>query len=233
MRTLFARSRSLAIGLAVFAALLADAGAARAEADTFGLGTGRDGALTVTSAAGLVVNTYARVTAAIAAGSSSVTVGARVGAGTTFSAGQVVMILQTHGGFATPPVSGSAAALALTSADKTGRYELARVFSVAGNVVTLTNDTVNAYDANVTQLVSVPEYTTVQINAAAKLVASVVSVPTAPSATSTPVVSQPTTRFVAALMPPPGAGFVTVMATTPAFTSCPEGTRAVSVFPFT
>ncbi len=171
MRTLFARSRSLAIGLAVFAALLADAGAARAEADTFGLGTGRDGALTVTSAAGLVVNTYAPVTAAIAAGSSSVTVGARVGAGTTFSAGQVVMILQTHGGFATPPVSGSAAALALTSADKTGRYELARVFSVAGNVVTLTNDTVNAYDANVTQLVSVPEYTTVQINAAAKLVA--------------------------------------------------------------
>ena len=113
--------------------------APRAEADTFGLGTGRDGALTVTSAAVVVVNTYAPVTAAIAAGSSSVTVGARVGAGAAFTAGQVVMILQTHGGFTTPPISGSGAALALTSADKTGRYELARVFSVAGNVVTLTN----------------------------------------------------------------------------------------------
>ncbi len=171
MRTFLSRSRPLAVGLAVFAALVADAGAARAEADTFGLGTGRDGALTVTSAAGVVVNTYAPVTAAIAAGSSSVTVGARVGAGAAFTAGQVVMLLQTHGGFTTPPISGSGAALALTSADKTGRYELARVFSVAGNVVTLTNDTSHAYDANVAQLVSVPEYTTVQINAAAKLIA--------------------------------------------------------------
>ena len=87
MRTFLSRSRSLAVGLAVVAALLADAGAARAEADTFGLGTGRDGALSVTSAAGVVVNTYAPITAAIAAGASSVTVGPRVGAGATFVAG--------------------------------------------------------------------------------------------------------------------------------------------------
>ncbi len=171
MRTFLSRSRSLAVGLAVVAALLADAGAARAEADTFGLGTGRDGALSVTSAAGVVVNTYAPITAAIAAGASSVTVGPRVGAGATFVAGQVVMILQSQGGFAAPLVSGSGATLALTSATKTGRYELARVFSVAGNVVTLTNAAVNAYDANDTQLVSVPEYSTVQISAGAKLLA--------------------------------------------------------------
>ncbi|HSO39175.1 MAG TPA: hypothetical protein VLT33_41900, partial [Labilithrix sp.] len=171
MRTFPLRSRLLPVGLAVVAALLAGSGVARAESDTFGLGTGRDGVLTVTSVPGVVVNTYAPVTAAITAGATSVTVGARVGAAATFTAGQVVMIVQTHGGFATPPVSGSGATLALTSATKTGRYELARVFSVAGNAVTLSNPTVNAYDASATQLVSVPEYTTVQINAGARLAA--------------------------------------------------------------
>lgn len=170
MRTSSIRARLLPLGFAVVTSVLAHGSEARAETDTFGLGTGRDGALIVTSAAGTVVNTYAPVTAAVAAGAKTVTVGARVGAAATFTAGQTVMLLQSRGGFAAAPVSGSGTTITLTGANKTGRYELARIASVAGNVLTLTHATVNAFDANDTQLISVPEYTTVTVNAAAKLV---------------------------------------------------------------
>lgn len=165
------RLRFLSVGLALAVAVLVDGGVASAESDTFGLGTGRDGALVVTSAAGQVVNTYAPVTAAVAAGATTVTVGAPTGAAASFAPGQLVMLLQTRGGFTAPLVSGSGTAVTLSAATKTGRYELARVATVAAGTVTFTHGTVNAFDANQTQLITVPEYTTVTINAAAKLVA--------------------------------------------------------------
>ncbi|MDB4942323.1 MAG: cell envelope biosis protein OmpA, partial [Labilithrix sp.] len=165
------RSRALTVSLAALLALAAGEGLARAEADTFGLGSGHDGPLVVTSNAGQVINTYAPVTGAVPAGATSVTVGARVGAAASFTPGQLVMIWQARGGFTTPPVSGSAAALTLTTASRTGRYEIGRVASVAGAVVTLTHPVVNAFDALDTQLVSVPEHTTVTVNAGARLVA--------------------------------------------------------------
>ena len=154
---------------AVALSLLGYSGIAHAEADTFGLGTGRDGAKTVTSAAGEVINTYAPVTTALAVGGKTVTLGARVGASANFTVGQVVMIHQDRNGFVTPPVSASGASLDLAGT-KTGRYELARIATVAGNDVTFTHGTVNAFDANDTQLVSVPEFTTVGINLGAKIV---------------------------------------------------------------
>jgi MYXO-CTERM domain-containing protein len=164
------RLRILSVALAAAVTVLANGGIASAETDTFGLGTGRDGPLLVTSAAGQVVNTYAPVTAAVAVGATTVTVGARSGAAANFTPGQLVMLLQTRGGFAAPLVSGSGATVTLSAATKTGRYELARVATAAAGSVTFTHATVNAFDANATQLISVPEYTTVTINAAGRLV---------------------------------------------------------------
>ena len=155
--------------LAALGLVLALEGRARAEADTFGLGTGHDGPLNVTSTTGQVINTYAPVTAAVAAGTTMMLVGTRAGAASSFTAGQLVMIFQTRGGFTTPPTSGSAAAIALPATSKTGRYELARIASASGDMVVLTHPTSNAYDPADTQLVSVPEYTTVTVNANAKL----------------------------------------------------------------
>lgn len=156
---------------AIVLAVLLHGGAAKAEADTFGLGTGRDGPLTVTNVAGQVINTYASVTAGVAAGATTVEVGARTGAGTNFVPGQVVMLFQHRGGFTTAPVSGTQTLITLTNATGTGRYELARVANVVGNTVTLTHGTVNAYDANDAQLVSVPEHTTVTLETNARLAA--------------------------------------------------------------
>lgn len=165
------RIRLLSVGLALTVSVLTSGGVAFAESDTFGLGTGRDGALVVTSASGQVVNTYAPVTAAVAIGATSVAVGARTGAAGNFAPGQLVMVLQSRGGFATPLASGSGTTVTLSAATKTGRYEFARVASVAVGTVTFTRGTVNAFDADNTQLISVPEYTTVTVNAAARLTA--------------------------------------------------------------
>src|SRR5512140_1581812 len=58
-------------------------------------------------------------------------------------------------------------------------------------------------------------------------------VPTAPSGTSTPVVSHPTTKPTAFDVPPPGAGFVTVSCSVPTEPRSEPGTVAVSCVPLT
>ena len=164
------RNQNFAFAAALGLSLLGYSGIARAEADTFGLGTGRDGAKTAAVLAGEVINTYAQATTALAAGGKTVTVGARTGAAANFTVGQVVMVVQSHDGFAAAPVSGSGASLDLAGT-KVGRYELARVAAVNGNDVTFTHGVVNAFDANSTQLVSIPEYTTVTVAVGAKILA--------------------------------------------------------------
>src|SRR5262245_56443708 len=73
------------IGLPIF---LPAPGVARAAADSFGLGSGRDGAYTVT-AASTIVNSYAQVAAPLAPGDTSIGVAANAG----FAAGDLVMVL--------------------------------------------------------------------------------------------------------------------------------------------
>lgn len=136
---------------------------AHAEADTFGLGSGRTGAGSITTA-GAVVNTYAGVTAAVAIGATSIT----VSDGTQFAPGDLVLIWQTTGVAAA--VSGSQVAVVL--AGQTGSYEYARVKSIAANVVTVTNAVIGAYAANVSQMVKVPEYTTLSIGAGSSIAAA-------------------------------------------------------------
>jgi hypothetical protein len=151
----------LVVALAANAWPFAAPSVALADADTFYLGSGRDGALTV-STTGLVVNAYAPVTAPLAPGDISISYGTVVGAG-TFAAGDLLLVLQTTG-IVPEPSSGGASLIDLSSSP-VGRWELARVSSASAGSLNLAAPLVYSYSANVTQIVRVPEYTTVTINA--------------------------------------------------------------------
>jgi MYXO-CTERM domain-containing protein len=138
---------------AVLCAVTLCATAALAERDTFGVGTGRDGALTVTTA-GTVINRYAQVTAGLNPGTTSIPVSTVTG----FGGGDLVMVLQTTG---TPP----------SAADQVGRWELARLQDVSGSNLVLTAPLVYAYAPDVTQVIRVPEYTNLTINAGRSITA--------------------------------------------------------------
>ncbi|MFL5351103.1 adventurous gliding motility protein AgmC [Archangium sp.] len=142
--------------------------AALAEPDSFGLGTGRNGALTVTTA-GNIINSYAQVAAPLAPGDTQVPVGTCVGAAACFSAGDLVMVLQTTGIVPTP-ASGSATTLDLTN-DPVGRWEFARLSAATGTTLTLSAPLLYSYAANVTQVIRVPEYTTVSLTSAGRITA--------------------------------------------------------------
>jgi MYXO-CTERM domain-containing protein len=140
---------------------------ARAEYDSFGLGTGRDGTLTV-STTGVVVNKYAQVTAPLVPGDTFVDVQATTG----FAAGALVLVHQTTG-FLPVPASGSTADISLiSSTSSVGRWELARVSAVSGSRLTLTAPLINSYAASVSQVVLVPEYTSVRVESTGTIVAS-------------------------------------------------------------
>ena len=130
---------------------------AHAEVDTFGIGSGRSGAKAVTTST--VVNSYAAIIATVATTATTITVDSAAG----FSAGDLILIWQT---------SGLVAAVTTDlSAVSTGSFEYARIKSVAGNVVTLTNPIVSltGFAANSAQIVRVPEYTTLSISGAGSI----------------------------------------------------------------
>ncbi|WP_395814992.1 adventurous gliding motility protein AgmC [Archangium minus] len=143
--------------------------AALAEPDSFGLGTGRNGALSVTTA-GTVINSYAQVTGPLAPGDTTVPVGTCLGAPSCFAAGDLVMVLQTTGLVPVPP-SGGTGAIDISN-DPVGRWEFARLTSVTGSTLTLTAPLIHSYAANVTQVIRVPEYTTVNLTTTGRLIAS-------------------------------------------------------------
>ncbi|HMR78613.1 MAG TPA: hypothetical protein PKD61_26080, partial [Polyangiaceae bacterium] len=134
---------------------------------------GQDGALTV-SAANTVVNQYGVLAANVAAGAASVTVTniAPLNAGSfgALGAGDLLMIVQMRG--ATINTANNISYGSVTALGNAGNYELVGVTSVAGNTITLSCPTKNAYTAsgNV-QIVRVPQFTTLTINAAGSLTA--------------------------------------------------------------
>ncbi|MBU8897756.1 OmpA family protein [Corallococcus sp. M34] len=140
---------------------------AHAEPDTIGLGAGTV-PLNVTAANTLSANRYALVTANIAAGQSTATVDSSTG----FAANNLVMVFQATG-ISTVPPSGSQADIDLTG-NVVGRWEFAYIQTITGTApnitVTFKKPMKAAFAANVTQLVLVPQYTTVTINAGASLV---------------------------------------------------------------
>lgn len=135
-----------------------------AEPDSFGLGTGRDGQLRVTEPR-KVINRYAQVTGPLAPGDTVVFVASTEG----FSAGDLVMVLQTTG-IVPEPVRGAPGPIEL-SRDPVGRWELARVASARSGEVGLTAPLLHSYAASVTQLIRVPEYTDVEVRPGASVVA--------------------------------------------------------------
>ncbi|MFL5345144.1 MAG: adventurous gliding motility protein AgmC [Hyalangium sp.] len=147
---------SLGLGLAATPAL--------AEADVFELGNGQHGVLRVQQL-GTSVNTSTALTAPAAAGGKALTVADVTG----FAAGELVLVLQVYAS-GPAPSSGTPGPLDLSSVDA-GRWELARLESVAPGLLTLTAPLVSAFSSPGAQVVRVPEYTRVQILSSSSLVA--------------------------------------------------------------
>jgi hypothetical protein len=137
---------------------------ALASVDNFGVGDGHTGPVTV-GAANTVINQYAQVTAPAAPGDTAIVVGTNPG----FVTGDLVLVMQMTGIVPEPP-SGGPTPVDLTN-NPVGRWELARLSSVAGTTLNMTAALVSSYAANVTQVIRVPEYTTVSIAAGRSLTA--------------------------------------------------------------
>ncbi len=135
-----------------------------AGSDTFYLGSGRDGVLEV-SQPDTRINRYAQVKAPLATGDLSIQVDSAEG----FAAGDLVMVLQTTG-LVPAAVPGHVAPMDL-SHDAVGRWELARLASVDGAVLSLTSALLSSYAAEVSQVIRVPELTSVHVQPGASLVA--------------------------------------------------------------
>ena len=136
---------------------------AGAEPDTFGLGDGHTGPITVT-AANTAINIYTQVTAPTAAGDTLLQVASVTG----FVANDLIMVYQTTG-IVPASASGNQTAINL-STNPVGSWELARISAVGTNSFTLTSKLIGSSASGVTQIIRVPEYTTVTVSAAASIV---------------------------------------------------------------
>lgn len=128
---------------------------------------GKDGALTV-SAANTVVNTTTTLSAAATAGATTITVASAAG----ITAGDVLMIHQAQG--ATIGTANANTYGAVTALNSAGRHEFVSVASVAGNTITLgtlcdTTPLRFSYLSG-TQVVRVPQYSSLTVNAGASIV---------------------------------------------------------------
>lgn len=136
--------------------------ARRSAAPVF-TGNGQDGAL-ATSLVAQSVNSVAALATDAAVGDTQI----RAAAGNSFQAGDLVLIVQMQGFDA---VSGDQAPI--TDLGNVGRFELARIVSVAGANLRLAAGLSRAYTTGGTartQVVLVPEYTDVTITAGTRLV---------------------------------------------------------------
>jgi hypothetical protein len=145
-------------------ALVLCATSALAEPDTFRLGTGRDGALTVTEP-GTVINRHVQVTGPLAPGDTVLLVASTE----AFAVGDLVMVLQTTGLVPEPP-RGAPGPINLAD-DPVGRWELARVESIGKEELWLTAPLIHSYAGMVTQVIRVPEYPDVTVRRGASLIA--------------------------------------------------------------
>ncbi len=138
--------------------------AARAEPDSFGLGSGRDGAFT-TPAVGTVINRYTQVTGPLLRGDTTIPVASTTG----FANGDLVMVLQTTG-IVPEPASGNQNAVDITNAP-VGQWELARLSGVSATELGLGFPLTRDHAAGVTQVIRVPEYTDVTVSSGRSIVA--------------------------------------------------------------
>jgi MYXO-CTERM domain-containing protein len=170
MRTRTQRLFRLAlVSLSLGAAALLAPGDACAEADAFGLGNGHSGAY-VAAAANEVINAYAPLTAAAAIGATQISIGGKVGAASGFVVGDLVMLWQATGLAGDDAPSGSQTAVDLERKPPAmpitvGRFELARISAATATALTFTKPLTQAFVKDVTQVLTVPEYTTMAVAA--------------------------------------------------------------------
>ncbi|WP_375755136.1 MYXO-CTERM sorting domain-containing protein [Corallococcus exercitus] len=156
------------ITLALIVGLLL-AQVARAEPDSFGLGSGRDGALTVVAGETLTLGVDGPLGKSAAAGDDELVVFSM-----DFSGGDLVLIHESTGLSSVPDV-GNQKGVSLAGAVALGRWELARVVVVTASTpatLLLTAPLRYAYTAGRAQVVRVAEYSDVVIEAGARLTAS-------------------------------------------------------------
>lgn len=163
---------------------------AHAETDNFANGNGHNGALAVPANAQQTINSYVGLTADALAGSSTLTVSTVLGNPQGFVAGDLVMVWRSTGVAPSEAPSGNqlkkvnldtAASTTSTPATvpgATGTYELARVQSFVAatattpGTMTLTAPLVSAFTRFVSQVVRVPELTSVNIAAGATILST-------------------------------------------------------------
>lgn len=138
-----------------------------AAQDNVGLGNGSDGAAVV-SGPQTVINAYARVTRGLTPGATAIEVDDAKG----FGPDDLVMVLQTTGSNAAS-LAAPVETLSVPLDDNgVGRWELARLQkdAVDGTTLRLTAPLVHAYLGQYTQVIRVPEYTSLTIQPGASLV---------------------------------------------------------------
>ncbi len=128
---------------------------------------GKDGALTV-GVANTVVNSYTTLTAGATAGATTLTVASAAG----ITAGDVLLVYQAQG--ATISTANANTYGAVTALGNAGRYEYVSVASVSGTTITLgtacdTTPLRFSYSSGA-QVVRVPQYSTLTVNAGASIV---------------------------------------------------------------
>ncbi|MGB5418404.1 hypothetical protein, partial [Algibacter sp.] len=128
-----------------------------------------DGNLTITGT-NTIVNNYSGVTADIAIGATTISVNDIAGELGGLAAGDLILIYQAQG--AVINSSNSVNFGAVTSLNGAGTYEYAYVQGVAGNDITICPSTFGYLVAGFTQVVKVPQYDTLTINAGASIIAS-------------------------------------------------------------
>ena len=158
---LHASPRPLLLGTVLAAAIAATVSPAHARQ------IGKDGAF-VATAADTVVNQYTTLAASATVGAATLTVASSAG----ITAGDVLMVYQAQG--ASISTTNSAAYGAVTALGNAGRYEFVSVAAVSGNTITLGTACGAAplrfsYD-NGAQVVRVPQYSSLTVNAGASIV---------------------------------------------------------------
>ncbi len=157
--------RALAPLLAVFVAFVLAAPAAAQVCAA----AGKDGPVTGLTG---ILNTYYPGTANVAAGGTSISVGAATGAATALAPGDMVLIIQMQDGVNAANFP-DAVATYTTAASTAGTYEYRLVAAFSAGVVTLHNGTTNAYSTatgvgvarKTFQVIRVPQYSTATLPA--------------------------------------------------------------------
>lgn len=131
--------------------------------DTFLVGDGHNGALTVNIST--TVNTYTKLTAAAASGQNVVSISNSTG----FANNDLVMVWQTSQ--ATTGTTSSSSASTNLSSQPVGHWEFARIQILGSTKLTFSTPLRYAYSAPGAQVIRVPEYSAVTINSGASIVA--------------------------------------------------------------